>query len=136
MSNQYQQPGMPQQMPQPGMAPQQQPGMPQQMAQPGMAQPQQMPQPGYQQQQMAPQHQPQQQNNLVQCGKINYTTISLFEVSGNYNPGDQYPKGICFVMGVPGVKNPAKASGRSYNQAAKVVMKFSTQELAAMGQSL
>ena len=39
-------------------------------------------------------------------------------------------------MGVPGVKDPSKQSGRTYNQKAKIVMKFSTQEIRSLGQSL
>ena len=39
-------------------------------------------------------------------------------------------------MGVPGVKDPSKQSGRTYNQNGKIVMKFSTQEIRSLGHSL
>ena len=87
-----------------------------------------------------PQYQaPQQQkapSTVVEVIRSNYTTIALFEVSGGYDPAQQYPKTLCFVMGVPGVKDPSKQSGRSYVQANKIVMKFSTQEIRSLGQSL
>ena len=98
-------------------------------------------QPQYQAPQyQAPQYQaPQQQkapSTVVEVIRSNYTTIALFEVSGGYDPAQQYPKALCFVMGVPGVKDPSKQSGRSYVQANKIVMKFSTQEIRSLGQSL
>ena len=99
----------------------------------------QQPMPG-QPQYQAPQYQaPQQQkapSTVVEVIRSNYTTIALFEVSGGYDPAQQYPKALCFVMGVPGVKDPSKQSGRSYVQANKIVMKFSTQEIRSLGQSL
>ena len=120
---------------QPGqVGPGQFPGM--QMAQ---APQYQQPMPG-QPQYQAPQYQaPQQQkapSTVVEVIRSNYTTIALFEVSGGYDPAQQYPKALCFVMGVPGVKDPSKQSGRSYVQANKIVMKFSTQEIRSLGQSL
>ena len=125
---------------QPGqVGPGQFPGM--QMAQaPQYQAPQyQQPMPG-QPQYQAPQYQaPQQQkapSTVVEVIRSNYTTIALFEVSGGYDPAQQYPKALCFVMGVPGVKDPSKQSGRSYVQANKIVMKFSTQEIRSLGQSL
>ncbi len=100
----------------------------------------QQPMPGQQPQYQAPQYQaPQQQkapSTVVEVIRSNYTTIALFEVSGGYDPAQQYPKALCFVMGVPGVKDPSKQSGRSYVQANKIVMKFSTQEIRSLGQSL
>ena len=127
MSQQY--PAYPGQAPQqgyqqPGQAPAGYPGQVNQ----GYPQ-QQAPQQGYQQPQKAP-------STVVEVIRSNYTTISLFEVSGGYDPAQQYPKSLCFVMGVPGVKNASKQSGRSYVQANKIVMKFSTQEIRALGQSL
>lgn len=99
----------------------------------------QQPMPG-QPQYQAPQYQaPQQQapkSTVVEVIRSNYTTIALFEVSGGYDPAQQFPKALCFVMGVPGVKDPSKQSGRSYVQANKIVMKFSTQEIRSLGQSL
>ena len=87
-----------------------------------------------------PQYQaPQQQapkSTVIEVIRSNYTTIALFEVSGGYDPAQQFPKALCFVMGVPGVKDPSKQSGRSYVQANKIVMKFSTQEIRSLGQSL
>ena len=100
----------------------------------------QQPMPGQQPQYQDPQYQaPQQQkapSTVVEVIRSNYTTIALFEVSGGYDPAQQYPKALCFVMGVPGVKDPSKQSGRSYVQANKIVMKFSTQEIRSLGQSL
>ena len=99
-------------------------------------------------QQYVPQGQPQQgmvanqqytqkqPSTVVEVIRSNYTTIALFEVSGGYDPAQQFPKALCFVMGVPGVKDPSKQSGRSYVQAQKIVMKFSTQEVRSLGQSL
>ena len=132
------------QMPQQNMVqnsmPMQQPGMmqnPQSYGQPGMVQnsmPMQQPygQPGMVQNQ----NYEKPQNTTLEVIRSNYTTISLFEVSGCYDPAEKFPKGIGFVMGVPGVKDPSKQSGRTYNQKAKIVMKFSTQEIRSLGQSL
>lgn len=83
--------------------------------------------------------QPQQQkapSTVVEVTRSNYTTISLFEVSGGFDPGLKFPKSLCFVLAVPGVKDPSKASGRSYNMNGKINMKFSTQEIRSLGQSL
>ena len=88
-----------------------------------------------QQGQQAP-HQEKQKSTVVEVIRDNYTTISLFEVSGGYDPAQQYPKALCFVMGVPGVKDTSKQSGRTYMQNQKIVMKFSTQEVRSLGQSL
>lgn len=82
------------------------------------------------------QPQPAPKSTVVEVIRSNYTTIALFEVSGGYDPAQQYPKALCFVMGVPGVKDPSKQSGRSYVQSNKIVMKFSTQEIRSLGQSL
>ena len=82
------------------------------------------------------QHQEKQKSTVVEVIRDNYTTISLFEVSGGYDPAQQYPKALCFVMGVPGVKDASKQSGRTYMQNQKIVMKFSTQEVRSLGQSL
>ena len=76
------------------------------------------------------------QSTVVEVIRSNYTTIALFEVSGGYDPAQQFPKALCFVMGVPGVKDPTKQSGRRYEQSQKIVMKFSTQEIRSLGQSL
>ena len=78
----------------------------------------------------------QKQSTVVEVARSNYTTIALLEVSGGYDPAQKYPKALCFVMGVPGVKDPSKQSGRTYNQNAKIVMKFSTQEIRSLGHSL
>ena len=116
------------------------PGMQMNLTPPQYQAPQyQQPMPG-QPQYQAPQYQaPQQQapkSTVVEVIRSNYTTIALFEVSGGYDPAQQFPKALCFVMGVPGVKDPSKQSGRSYVQANKIVMKFSTQEIRSLGQSL
>lgn len=137
---------------QPQMAPQAQPqynpaAQPQPQYQQPVAQPQyQAPAqaaPVYQapaQQQYTQQYQqPQQQkapSTVVEVTRSNYTTISLFEVSGGFDPGLKFPKSLCFVLAVPGVKDPSKASGRSYNMNGKINMKFSTQEIRSLGQSL
>jgi len=94
----------------------------------------QQPMPGQQQYQAPQQQAP--KSTVVEVIRSNYTTIALFEVSGGYDPAQQFPKALCFVMGVPGVKDPSKQSGRSYVQANKIVMKFSTQEIRSLGQSL
>lgn len=110
--------------------------MQQQGQMPGYGQPQQQTM-GGQYNPMAQQPQQQKpQSTVVEVIRSNYTTIALFEVSGGYDPAQQYPKALCFVMGVPGVKDPSKQSGRSYVQAQKIVMKFSTQEIRSLGQSL
>jgi hypothetical protein len=84
-----------------------------------------------------PAQQPQQpQSTVREVIRSNYTTISLFEVSGGFDAGKQWPDSLCFVMGVPGIKDPSKQSGRSYNQSQKIVMKFSTQEIRSLGQTL
>ena len=120
-------------------------GYPQQAAAPQVA-PQGYPQAGYPGQAPAsypPQAQagyPQQaaprQNTFKEVIRTNYTTIALFEVSAGFDPQEQFPKAIAFVMGVPGLKDASKASGRTYVQANKITMKFSMLELKALGQML
>lgn len=138
-SNQY--PGIPGQQPQyqqpmPGM-----PGTTGQYGQPIPGAPvYQQPYPGQgmpaQPQYQAPQQPAKAPSTVVEVIRSNYTTIALFEVSGGYDPAQQYPKALCFVMGVPGIKDPSKQSGRRYVPANKIVMKFSTQEIRSLGQSL
>ena len=147
MNNQYQMPGMPgmpgmQSMPGMGMqqqTPMQQmpapmPGMQQAMYQPPMQQIPGMPgMPGMQQNQQYANKKP---NTTVEVIRSNYTTIGLFEFSGAYDPVEKFPKGMVFVLGVPGLKDTSKQSGRTYNQDGKINMKFSTQEIRSLGQSL
>ena len=137
-SNQYPgMPGQPQyQQPMPGM-----PGTTGQYGQPIPGAPvYQQPYPGQgmpaQPQYQAPQQPAKAPSTVVEVIRSNYTTIALFEVSGGYDPAQQYPKALCFVMGVPGIKDPSKQSGRRYVPANKIVMKFSTQEIRSLGQSL
>lgn len=120
----------------PAPQPQYQAPQPQYAVQQGQPQ-YQAPMPGqYQQPQgQAPQGQ-RAPSTVVEVIRSNYTTISLFEVSGGFDPGQKYPKSLCFVLGVPGVKDASKQSGRSYNQSAKINMKFSTQEIRSLGRSL
>lgn len=133
----------PQGQPYPGQAapaPQPQYQAPQQQY-PGQApQPQyQAPMPGQYQQPQGQAPAPQGQrapSTVVEVIRSNYTTIALFEVSGGFDPGQKFPKSLCFVLGVPGVKDPSKQSGRSYNQSAKINMKFSTQEIRSLGRAL
>ena len=103
---------------------------------PGGYNPAQMAQPGQPGMVANQQHAQKQPSTVVEVIRSNYTTIALFEVSGGYDPAQQYPKALCFVMGVPGVKDPSKQSGRRYEQSQKIVMKFSTQEIRSLGQSL
>lgn len=135
----YPQPGQ-QQAPQayPGQAPQGQAPAPQGYAPAPQGYPQQQAYPGQAPQGYAPQQAPQQKapSTVIEVIRSNYTTISLFEVSGGFDPGLKFPKSLCFVLGVPGVKDATKQSGRSYNQSGKINMKFSTQEIRSLGQSL
>ena len=94
---------------------------------------QQLPGQGQYQQPQQPQ---QKQNNFKEVIRTNYTTIALFEVSAGFDPTEQFPKAIAFVMGMPGVKDATKQSGRSYVPADKITMKFSMQELKSLGQML
>lgn len=131
MSNQYPQGypgGYPQQAAAPQVAPQ---GYPQ-AGYPGQAQV------GYPPQAQAgyPQQAAPRQNTFKEVIRTNYTTIALFEVSAGFDPQEQFPKAIAFVMGVPGLKDASKASGRTYVQANKITMKFSMLELKALGQML
>ena len=114
---QYQAPvqGMPQQQYIPQGAPQ---GMPGQMPQQGG------------------QHQAPRKNNFITVIKDNYTTISLFEFSAGFDPSEQYPQAFGFVMGVPSVPDSTKQSGKRYVPDQKIVMKFSTQEIRALGQTM
>ena len=114
---QYQAPvqGMPQQQYIPQGAPQ---GMPGQMPQQGG------------------QHQAPRKNNFITVIKDNYTTISLFEFSAGFDPSEQYPQAFGFVMGVPSVPDTTKQSGKRYVPDQKIVMKFSTQEIRALGQTM
>ena len=78
----------------------------------------------------------QKPNTTVEVARSNYTTIGLFEFAGAYDPAEKFPKAFCFVMGVPGVKDNSKQSGRTYNQDAKITMKFSTKEIRSLGHAL
>ena len=117
---QYQAPvqGMPQQQYIPQGTPQGMPG--------------QMPQGQYQ----GGQHQAPRKNNFITVIKDNYTTISLFEFSAGFDPSEQYPQAFGFVMGVPSVPDSTKQSGKRYVPDQKIVMKFSTQEIRALGQTM
>lgn len=95
--------------------------------------PGQMPQQGYQQ---GGQPQAPRKNNFITVIKDNYTTISLFEFSAGFDPSEQYPQAFGFVMGVPSVPDSTKQSGKRYVPDQKIVMKFSTQELRALGQTM
>lgn len=134
---QYQQPAAPSQYQQPVAQPQYQaPGA---QAAPVYQAPAQQYAPAqqqYTQQYQQPQPQQKAPSTVVEVTRSNYTTISLFEVSGGFDPGLKFPKSLCFVLAVPGVKDPSKASGRSYNMNGKINMKFSTQEIRSLGQSL
>ena len=90
----------------------------------------------YGMQQTMPQQMPPKQNNFKEVIRTNYTTIALFEVSAGFDPSEQFPKAIAFVMGMPGQKDPSKQSGRTYIPANKITMKFSMQELKSLGQML
>ena len=133
--------GMPNMNQMPGMGMGQNPGMGQM---PGMGMGQQMnyqnPGMGMPQQNMGMQQNQQYEqkppSTVVEVARSNYTTISLLEVSGGYDPALKFPKSLCFVMGVPGLKDASKQSGRTYNQDAKITMKFSTQEIRSLGHSL
>ena len=131
MSNQYPQ-GYPGGYPQQAAAPQAAPQGYPQAGYPGQAPASYPPQAqaGYPQQ-AAP-----RQNTFKEVIRTNYTTIALFEVSAGFDPQEQFPKAIAFVMGVPGLKDASKASGRTYVQANKITMKFSMLELKALGQML
>ena len=78
----------------------------------------------------------QRKSNFVTVIKDNYTTISLFEFSAGYDPTEQYPQAFGFVMGVPSVPDSTKQSGKRYVPDQKIVMKFSTQEIRALGQTM
>ena len=92
--------------------------------------------PGMPAQYQQPQPQQQKQNNFKEVIRTNYTTIALFEVSAGFDPTEQFPKAIAFVMGMPGLKDTTKQSGRTYVPANKITMKFSMQELKSLGQML
>ena len=96
----------------------------------------QQPMPGQQPQYHAPQQPQKPQNNFKEVIRTNYTTIALFEVSAGFDPSEQFPKAIAFVMGMPGQKDATKQSGRTYVPANKITMKFSMQELKSLGQML
>ena len=133
-------PGMPGMPVAPAQPQYQAPGMPaaqpqyQQYTQPQYQQPMpgQQPYPAYPAQQQSPKP----QNNFKEVIRTNYTTIALFEVSAGFDPSEQFPKAIAFVMGMPGQKDATKQSGRTYIPANKITMKFSMQELKSLGQML
>jgi len=109
----------------PNMGMQQNPGMGMQQGMQGMQQ-------GMQQNQQYEQ----KAKTTIEVARSNYTTIGLFEYAGAYDPAEKFPKAFCFVMGVPGLKDEKKQSGRTYNQDAKITMKFSTKELRSLGHAL
>ena len=85
---------------------------------------------------MAQGQQAPRKNNFITVIKDNYTTISLFEFSAGFDPSEQYPQAFGFVMGVPSVPDTTKQSGKRYVPDQRIVMKFSTQELRALGQTM
>ena len=88
------------------------------------------------QMQQMPQQEQKAPSTVIEVARSNYTTIALLEVSGGFDPAMKYPKSLCFVMGVPGLKDASKQSGRTYQQDAKITMKFSTQEIRSLGHAL
>ena len=82
------------------------------------------------------QQQEQKKGNFITVIRDNYTTISLFEYSAGYDPTEKFPQAFGFVMGVPSVPDTTKQSGKRYVPTQKIVMKFSTQEIRALGQCM
>jgi len=69
-------------------------------------------------------------------GKINYTSRQLFEVSGAVDITKAFPEAIAFVMFIPGIPDASKATGVTYNQDAKEIMKIGIRDLFAMAEAL
>jgi ribonuclease HI len=68
--------------------------------------------------------------------KVTYTATQLFEVTGFLDVSNDWPSANAFVMFVPGQRDDTKASGRTYIQAQKEIMKISSREIIAMGEAL
>jgi len=68
--------------------------------------------------------------------KVTYTATQLFEVTGFLDISQQWPKANAFLMFVPGQQDSTKASGRTYVQAQKEIMKVSSREVFALGEAL
>jgi len=73
-------------------------------------------------------------NHIV--GKINYTAKQLFEVTGFVDLSKKFPEASAFVTVIPGIPDNTKATGITYNQAAKETMKISVRDLFAMGEAI
>lgn len=77
-----------------------------------------------------------QQRKTIPAGKVNYTSKQLFEVSGAVDVSRQFPEAIAFVMFVPGIPDETKATGVTYDQSAKEIMKINIRDLYGMAEAL
>lgn len=75
-------------------------------------------------------------NPIQIVGRVNFPATQLFEATGFVDTGKQFPTSNAFLMFVPGLRDNSKASGRTYNQAAKEVMKIGVRDLAALAEAL
>jgi len=69
-------------------------------------------------------------------GRMNYTSKQLFEVSGAVNIAKQFPEPIAFVTFIPGIPDASKATGITYNQAAKETMKIHIRDLFGLSKAI
>jgi len=74
--------------------------------------------------------------HTLTVGKVNYTSKQLFEVSGAVDMHKDFPEAIAFVMFIPGVPDNTKATGITYNQSAKEIMKINVRDLFALAEAL
>lgn len=85
----------------------------------------------------APTEATQQGNNTISVvGRVNFPATQLFEATGFVDIGKQFPTANSFLMFVPGVPDQSKQSGRTYNQAAKEIMKINVRDLYALSDAL
>jgi hypothetical protein len=76
-------------------------------------------------------------NNTIEVvGRVNFPAVQLFEATGFVDVGKQFPTSNAFLMFVPGLRDNSKASGRTYNQAQKEVMKIGVRDLFALADAL
>jgi len=86
--------------------------------------------------QSAPQQPQHQGNQITIVGKVNLPVTSLLEITGFVDTSKKFPTSNAFVMFVPGKPDQSKATGITYDQDNKEVMKISNKDLFALAEAI
>ena len=79
---------------------------------------------------------PHQKNQIMITGKVNLPVTSLLEIAGFVDASKKFPSSNAFVMFVPGKPDQTKATGITYDQDNKEVMKISNKDLFAFAEAI